>query len=166
MENLVLIGMPGAGKSTVGVVLAKMLGYSFLDSDLLIQQKEGRLLQQIIDEDGMERFIEIENEVNRSIVVSRTVIATGGSVVYGEEAMEHLRNIGKVIYIDLPETEIEKRVGNLATRGVALRKGHTLADLYLERVPLYQKYAHASLDTSSLSIEEAARAIIALYREP
>ena len=165
MDNVILIGMPGAGKSTVGVVLAKMLGYFFLDSDLLIQQKEGRLLQQILDEDGLEKFIEIENEVNCSINVSRTVIATGGSVVYGEEAMKHLRQIGKVVYIDLPETEIEKRVGNFETRGIALKSGNTLADLFREREPLYRKYAHITADTASLSIEEAAKLMVKLLKE-
>ena len=116
MKNVVLIGMPGCGKSTVGVVLAKILGYRFLDSDLLIQESENRLLHDIIEQEGIEGFEAIENKVNASIDVKRSVIATGGSVVYGREAMEHLKNIGIVVYIKLPYEEVNHRLGNLEQR--------------------------------------------------
>jgi shikimate kinase len=120
MNNIILIGMPGSGKSTIGVVLAKVLGYRFLDSDLLIQEKENRKLSEILSEDGPDRFNEIENRINASIEVEKTIIATGGSVVYGEEAMEHLRSIGTVIYLRLPLEEIEKRLGDLHERGISM----------------------------------------------
>ena len=141
MKNIILIGMPGCGKSTVGVVLAKTIGYRFLDSDLLIQETDGRLLSEIIEQDGLEGFNSIENRINSQIRVDKTVIATGGSVVYGREAMEHLRNIGVVVYISLSYEEIEKRLGDLTKRGVSIKKGQTLRELYDERLPLYEKYA-------------------------
>ena len=122
MNNIVLIGMPGVGKSTVGVILAKELGYQFLDADLLIQKRENRLLKEIIEQEGVDGFIEIENQVNASIEADRTVVATGGSVVYGEEAMAHLKKIATVIYLRLSYEELEKRLGNLKNRGVVLRK--------------------------------------------
>ena len=156
MKNVVLIGMPGCGKSTVGVVLAKILGYRFLDSDLLIQESENRLLHDIIEQEGIEGFEAIENKVNASIDVKRSVIATGGSVVYGREAMEHLRSIGVVVYIRLPFEEIRKRLGNLHKRGVAIREGQTLRDLYDERVPLYEKYADITVDVDGRNISETA----------
>lgn len=141
-ENIVLIGMPGSGKSTVGVVLAKKLGYRFLDSDLVIQEKYGKLLHELIEEHGVEGFWKIENDVNASFDVRKSVIATGGSAVYGAEAMEHLRKLGTVVYLQLPYEEIAERLGDLNARGVTLKPGQTLADLYEERVPLYEKYAH------------------------
>ena len=113
------------GKSTVGVILAKELGYQFLDADLLIQKRENRLLKEIIEQEGVDGFIEIENQVNASIEADRTVVATGGSVVYGEEAMAHLKKIATVIYLRLSYEELEKRLGNLKNRGVVLREGHT-----------------------------------------
>ena len=141
MKNIVLIGMPGVGKSTIGVILAKELGYQFVDADLLIQKQEKRLLKEIISEEGIEGFIAIENQVNASIEANRTVIATGGSVVYGREAMEHLGEIATVIYLKLSYKALRKRLGNLKNRGVVLRDGQTLKDLYEERVVLYEKYA-------------------------
>ena len=141
MNNITLIGMPGVGKSTLGVVLAKILGYQFLDSDLLIQQQEERRLSRIIEEEGIEGFKKIENRVNASIEVQDTVIATGGSVVYCEEAMQHLKSVGKVVYLKLSYKSIKKRLGNLKGRGVVLKEGQTLLDLYEERIPLYEKYA-------------------------
>ena len=154
MKNIVLIGMPGAGKSTVGVVLAKVIGYKFIDADLLIQEREGRLLSTIIKEDGLERFIEIENERNCGIQGEKSVIATGGSVIYGKEAMEHLRKIGQIIYLRLPYEVLNSRLHNIKGRGVALKEGQTLKDLYEERCPLYEKYAHFILDTENLDVEE------------
>ena len=165
MKNIVLIGMPGCGKSTVGVVLAKILGYRFLDSDLLIQESENRLLHDIIEQEGIEGFEEIENKVNASIDVKRSVIATGGSVVYGREAMEHLKKIGIVVYIKLPYEEINHRLGNLEQRGVAIRKNQTLKDLYNERVPLYEKYADITVEEKNLTISQTALYIRNKLRE-
>lgn len=138
MKNIILIGMPGCGKSTVGVILAKIIGYSFLDSDLLIQEKDGRLLSEIISQEGLDGFNKIENKINASIDVSRSVIATGGSVIYGKEAMEHFKKIGIVVYIRLPYEEIANRLGDLTQRGVSIKEGQTLLDLYNERIPLYE----------------------------
>lgn len=153
-NNLVLIGMPGAGKSTVGVVLAKTLGFRFLDSDLCIQEQEGRLLHEIIATDGLDGFIAIENRVNASLDTDRSVIATGGSVIYGPEAMEHLAKIGRIVYLKLPYEEIESRLGNLTKRGVALRNGQTLRDLYKERIPLYERYAQITIDCKGKAIRD------------
>lgn len=154
MDNIILIGMPGVGKSTIGVVLAKHLGYSFLDSDLLIQEKKQMILQDIIEQYGLDGFNRIENEVNTSIRVSRTVIATGGSVIYGKEAMTHLKSMGTVIYLKLPCQELENRLGDLNQRGVSIRENQTLASLYEERIPLYEKYADIVLDCDGCSIRE------------
>ena len=137
VKNVVLIGMPGAGKSTIGVVLAKNLGISFMDSDLVIQEQEGKKLHELISEHGLEGFIEIEDRVNASLQPKKAVIATGGSVVYGKNAMEHLNEIGTVIYLKLSYESIEDRLGDLTERGVVLRESQTLKDLYEERVPLY-----------------------------
>lgn len=160
MNNITLIGMPGVGKSTLGVVLAKVLGFQFLDSDLLIQKKEKRRLHRIIAEEGIDRFKEIENSVNASIDVTDTVIATGGSVVYGQEAMEHLKSVGKVVYLKLSYKELKKRLGNLKGRGVVLKEGQTLMDLYEERIPLYEKYADIVVDEENKSLESALQAVL------
>lgn len=160
MNNIVLIGMPGVGKSTVGVILAKELGYQFLDADLLIQKRENRLLKEIIEQEGVDGFIEIENQVNASIEADRTVVATGGSVVYGEEAMAHLKKIATVIYLRLSYEKLEKRLGNLKNRGVVLREGQTLKDLYEERIKLYEKYADLIVDEENKGIEETLQAIV------
>ncbi len=154
MRNIILIGMPGAGKSTVGVVLAKRLGYAFVDSDLVIQEKYGRLLHDLIEEYGTEGFRELENEVNSGIDVQRSVIATGGSAVYGREAMEHFRKIGTVVYLKLPYAEIAERVGDLNARGVSMVPGQTLEDLYKERTPLYEKYAHITINCEGKMLRE------------
>lgn len=154
MKNIVLIGMPGAGKSTVGVVLAKRLGMSFMDSDLVIQEQEGKMLHEIIAEKGTEGFLVIEDKVNAAISPKNTVIATGGSVVYGHRAMEHLREIGTVCYLKLSYESIDERLGDLAQRGVALKDGQTLMDLYQERTPLYEKYANLVIDCENKNIRE------------
>lgn len=156
MKNIILIGMPSCGKSTVGVILAKIMGYRFLDSDLLIQEKEGRLLSEIIACEGLDGFNKIENKINASIDVSRSVIATGGSVVYGKDAMEHFKEIGIVVYIRLPYEEIANRLGDLAQRGVSIKEGQTLLDLYNERVPLYEGYADIIVDENGMTIPETA----------
>lgn len=160
MKNIVLIGMPGVGKSTVGVILAKELGYQFLDADLLIQKREHRLLKEIIAQEGVDGFIEIENQVNASIEAEDTVIATGGSVVYGKEAMEHLKKISTVIYLKLSYEELKKRLGNLKNRGVVLREGQTLNTLYQERIKLYEQYADIVIDEENKGIEETLQAIV------
>lgn len=153
-DNIVLIGMPGAGKSTVGVVLAKRLGYSFVDSDLVIQERYGKLLQELIEENGVEGFWKLENAVNASFVLQKSVIATGGSAVYGAEAMKHLREIGTVVYLKLPFEEMEARLGDLDARGVTLQPGQTLRDLYAERIPLYEKYAHVVINCEGKLLRE------------
>jgi shikimate kinase len=154
MKNIVLIGMPGAGKSTIGVILAKVLGYHFIDSDLLIQDQEKCLLKDIIERDGLEGLIAIEEQVNRDIQTENSVIATGGSVIYGARAMEHLREIGIVIYIKLSYETIKNRLGNIKQRGVVFREGQTLKSLYEERCPLYENYAHIIVDGENLAMEE------------
>lgn len=154
MKNVILIGMPGAGKSTVGVVLAKRLGYTFLDSDLVIQQKYGKLLHELIREHGVEGFWKIENDVNAGLICDKTVIATGGSAIYGAEAMEHLRSIGTVVYLRLTLSQIEERLGDLTERGVTLREGQDLKALYEERTPLYEKYAHVIIDCDGQKVRE------------
>lgn len=154
VKNVVLIGMPGAGKSTIGVVLAKNLGISFMDSDLVIQEQEGKKLHELISEHGLEGFIEIEDRVNASLQPKKAVIATGGSVVYGKNAMEHLNEIGTVIYLKLSYESIEDRLGDLTERGVVLRESQTLKNLYEERVPLYEKYANIVIDCDEKNIRE------------
>lgn len=161
-SNIVLIGMPGAGKSTIGVILAKVLGYHFVDADLVIQERENRLLKDIIEEDGLDRFIEIENEVNASLQVEKTVIATGGSVIYGEEAMKHLKEIGIVIYIKLSYETLDSRLGNIKQRGVVLKKGQNLEGLYKERCPLYEKYADHIIDGENMGVEDLLNRICSI----
>lgn len=161
-NNIVLIGMPGVGKSTIGVVLAKMLGYDFIDADLVIQEKEKKLLREIIAEVGAEGFIEVENRVNSSIEAEHAIIATGGSVVYGAEAMAHLKEIGTVLYLKLPYEELQKRLRDIKGRGVVLKDGQTLKDLYEERVPLYEKYADFTVDEERCSIEQTIDKILKL----
>ena len=162
MQHVILIGMPGAGKSTVGVVLAKKLGYAFVDADLVIQAKEARLLHEIIAQRGVEGFWQVEESVNASIQADRTVIATGGSAVYGRRAMVHYQEMGKIVYLSLPLEEIRLRLGDLNERGVTLREGQDLAALYEERVPLYEKYAHITVECEGLSIREIVERIVTL----
>jgi len=164
MENVVLIGMPGAGKSTAGVILAKILGYEFVDSDLIIQKEEHKLLKDIIAEKGVEGFIEVENRINSSIDCEHSVIATGGSVIYGEEAMLHLKSIGKVVYLKLSYETIDARLSNIKGRGVVLRNGQNLHDLYTERIPLYEKYADYIVEEDFLTIEETVQKIADLLK--
>ncbi len=153
-NNIVLIGMPGVGKSSAGVVLAKILGYEFVDSDLVIQKQEKRLLKDIIATEGNDGFLEIENRINASIDVVNSVIATGGSVIYGKEAMKHLAEIGTVVYLRATYETIDSRLSNLTGRGVAIKEGQTLFDLYVERTVLYEKYAELIIDLDGLTIEE------------
>ncbi len=158
-ENIILIGMPGAGKSSIGVVLAKAIGYEFVDTDLLIQAREGCLLSEIIEKEGRERFVEIENEVNAGLDVKRCVIAPGGSVIYGIEAMKHFQEIGTIVYLKLSYEDLAKRLGNLKGRGVVLKEGQTLKDLYEERTRLYETYADLTISEKNRGIEETLQAI-------
>ena len=164
-RNIILIGMPGVGTSTIGVIAAKQLGYQFVDADLLIQQQEKRLLHEIISEEGVDGFLEIENRVNASIQTEGAVIATGGSVIYGKEAMEHLSSIGTVVYLKLPYPELKRRLRNLKDLGVVLKDGQTLQDLYDERTPLYEKYADIIVDETGLEIEETREKMEQMLRE-
>ena len=157
--NIVLIGMPGCGKSTVGVVLAKALGMDFIDSDLLIQRSRNMRLHQIIEQVGDEGFRAIENEVNAAIDTDNCIIATGGSVVYGQQAMEHLRQIGTVVYLRLDYEQIEERLGDLHARGVSMKPGQTLRDLFDERTPLYEKWAHETVACDGLRLREVVAEI-------
>lgn len=159
-DNIVLIGMPGVGKSTVGVILAKVLGYQFLDADLVIQEQEGKLLREIIEEVGAEGFIQVENRINAELKCSKTIIATGGSVVYGKEAMEHLKEIGTVVYLEVSFPILEKRLSDIKGRGVVLKEGQTLYDLYEERTPLYEKYADVRVLEEGLSVEETVEQLV------
>lgn len=160
MSNIILIGMPGVGKSTVGVVLAKHLGYHFMDSDLVIQEQEGKLLHEIISECGTEGFLAIEERINAAIEAEDTVIATGGSAVYGIKAMEHFRRIGLIVYLSLPYEELEERLGDLNERGVALKPGQTLKDLLDERKPLYETYGQIKIDCKGKQIREIVADIV------
>ncbi len=145
MNNIILIGMPGSGKSTVGVLLAKALGYLFDDVDLLISRRAGKPLQKILDEDGLEYFLRLEEELGSTLDADRTVIATGCSMVLSEKAMAHLKGMGEVVFIDVPFAEIERRVTNIKTRGIVFHPNETLADVYRERLPLYERYADRTL---------------------
>lgn len=159
-KNIVLIGMPGAGKSTVGVVLAKKLGYKFIDSDLVIQEKTGKLLPQLIAEHGVEGFWQIENDVNAAFDVEKSIIATGGSAIYGTKAMEHLKSIGTVVYLQLSLEEIENRLGDLNERGVTLKEGQDLKALYEERIPLYEKYADLVVPCDHTMLKDVVAKIV------
>lgn len=145
-DNIVLIGMPGCGKSTIGVLLAKNVAYGFLDADLVIQEQSGRKLQDMIDDMGPDAYVQFEEAVNSTLALSHTVIATGGSAVYGARAMEHLREIGTVVYLRVPLEELRRRIKNFSTRGIVMREDQTFEDLYEERSALYEKYADLTVD--------------------
>ncbi len=161
--NIVLIGMPGCGKSTVGVLLAKSMLYDFLDTDLVIQQKYSMPLCEIINSVGTEKFKQIEDEALTGIDAENTVIATGGSAVYGEKAMAHLKENGKIVYLKLPLTEIEKRIQNIKTRGIVMAKNETLGDIFTERIPLYERFADITVDCTGLTAEECVNKIISHF---
>lgn len=145
-DNITLIGMPGSGKSTVGVLLAKALGYDFLDTDLLIQSREGALLQDILDRRGVEAFLDAEEAAIRSVSCHRHIIAPGGSCVCREGSMAHLKTLGRVVYLHVPLEELTQRIQNLSSRGIAMEPGETLADVMARRAPLYEKYADVTVD--------------------
>lgn len=159
-NNVILIGMPGVGKSTSGVILAKVLNYDFLDSDLVIQKKMGKRLKDIILERGIHGFNALENEINSEISVSDTVIATGGSVVYGQDAMDHFKEIGTIVYLRIGYDNLDKRLGDLDERGVVHKEGQTLLQLYEERTALYEKYADVTVDLDDKNVAETVDAIL------
>lgn len=158
-KNIVLIGMPGAGKSTIGVLLAKALNYNFIDADLVIQQQNNKKLYEIINEVGIDEFLKIEDETIANINTTGTVIATGGSAIYGEKAMMHMRDNGIVLYLKLSCVEIINRISNIKTRGIAMKDGKTIFDIYNERVPLYEKYADVVVDCENTTIEQCVEMI-------
>ncbi|MBQ4603946.1 MAG: shikimate kinase [Clostridia bacterium] len=162
MKNIVLIGMPGAGKSTIGVLLAKTMLMDFCDTDLIIQKKEGSALCEIIKEKGTGEFIRIEDEIIGAQKFENCVIATGGSAVYGENAMKNLRENGIIVYLKVNSDELEKRICNIHTRGIAMKEGTTIAELYAERAPLYEKYADITVDCSHSTPEQCVDNISAL----
>ena len=159
MRSIILIGMPSCGKSTLGVLLAKRLGMRFLDSDLLIQEQEGMLLHQIINERGISGFLAVENRVNSSICDDNTVVSTGGSVIYGKEAMEHLSALGTVVYLRIPFETMKERLGDYTHRGVVMPNGGTLEEMYRERAPLYERYAHLAVDVCDFSLSDSVERI-------
>lgn len=163
MKNIIFIGMPASGKSTVGVVVAKRLGYGFVDTDLLIQAQEKKLLKEIIAEVGNEGFLKIENQVNRDVDVNRCVISPGGSVVYCEEAMNHYKEIGTIVYLKVPFETIDRRISNAKNRGVVLKEGQTLKDLYDERTALFEKYADYTISEEGLSLEDTIDEVLNLF---
>ncbi|MDP4088725.1 MAG: shikimate kinase [Bacillota bacterium] len=158
--NIVLIGMPGAGKSTVGVILAKVLGISFLDTDIVIQQDEKSKLHKIIERFGIKYFLEVEERHILGLEVEDHVIATGGSVIYSEKSIEHLKESGILVYLQLSLKEVEKRLSDITTRGIAMEKGSNLEQLYSERKPLYEKYADITIDCTGKSMEEVVGEIV------
>jgi len=159
-ENIVLIGMPGAGKSTIGVLLAKAINYQFIDTDLIIQNRTNMKLFELINKNGINTFLKIEEDILSELTYKKTVIATGGSAVYGEKAMKHLSENGHIIYIKLSCEEIKKRVNNIKTRGIAMSNGSSIEDVYEERIALYDKYADIIVDCENMNIEESVNKIM------
>lgn len=164
MKNIVLTGMAGAGKSTIGVVLAKELGMDFIDTDILIQQLEKRLLQTILDTEGVDRFLAIEESVVSQLHVSNSIIATGGSVVYSDLAMHTLAAHGLIVYLSAPFDALLGRLSNVSTRGIVIKKGSTLKDVYIERIPLYEKYSACTIDCTTLDVARCVQEIATFYR--
>lgn len=160
MKSIILIGMPAVGKSTVGVVVAKRLGYEFIDTDLLIQKQENRLLKEIIEDEGIDGFLKIENQVNCDVQAERAVISPGGSVVYCQEAMEHYKKIGVVVYLRASFETINNRIRNAKNRGVVLKEGQTLERLYEERVKLFEKYADITIDEEGKELGEMIELVL------
>lgn len=165
MNNIIFIGMPASGKSTIGVVVAKRLGYEFVDTDLLIQKQEKRLLHQIIAEEGLEGFLAIEDRVNAEVEVRKAVIAPGGSVVYCKNAMQHYKEIGTVVYLQASYETIAARIGDVKKRGVALKEGQTLRDLYEERRILFEQYADMIICEDGLTLEETIGKVLGALRK-
>lgn len=159
-NNIILIGMPGVGKSTIGVILAKIMGYRFVDADIVIQEQEGRLLKDIIAQEGVDGFIKIEDRVNRNLNMKKAVIATGGSAVYGKNAMENYKETSTIIYLKLDYEALDDRLSDIKGRGVVLRDDQTLKDIYDERTKLYEKYADIIIDEGSLDVEKTVERLL------
>lgn len=159
-KNIVLIGMPGSGKSTCGVLAAKALLKNFFDTDLLIQGLEQSRLQDIIDNKGIDYFLSAEESAILSLDINATVIATGGSVIYSDRAMQHLKSMGRIIYLHLGYETMCSRIKNITTRGVVLKSGTTLLDMYNERLPLYEKYADAVIHCDKNTVEQTVQQIV------
>lgn len=160
MDNIILIGMPAVGKSTVGVVVAKRMGYRFIDTDILIQEEEGKLLKDIIAEKGIDGFLEIEDRINANVIAKHSVISPGGSVVYCENAMKHYKEIGKIVYLKASFETISRRLKNARRRGVVLKDGQSLKDLYDERVALFEQYADVTVCEDGLKLEETIENVL------
>lgn len=154
MKNVVMVGMPGSGKSTIGVILAKSLGFDFVDTDLVICKREGKRLQEIIDTEGLEKFLEIEQQVGEEISPVNSVVATGGSMILSDEAMKNLKKDGIVVYVEVPLKILKKRITNMKTRGIAFKKGETLEDIFRVRTPLYEKYADITITADENTVPE------------
>jgi len=160
MKNIILIGMPAVGKSTVGVVAAKRIGYQFIDTDLLIQEKENRLLKEIIADEGIDGFLKIEDRINSSINAEKAVISPGGSIIYCQNAMEHFGKIGTIVYLQASFETISNRLNNAKGRGVVLKDGQTLKDLYDERTVLFEKYADKIVCQDGLELEQSVETVL------
>ena len=165
MKNIIFIGMPAAGKSTIGVVAAKRLGYNFIDTDLLIQQSEGKLLSEIIAEKGLDEFVKIEDRVNAQVEAERSVISPGGSVVYCENAMRHYKEIGIVVYLKVSFETISKRIGDAKKRGVVLKDNQTLEDLYRERTALFERYADITISSDEMELADTIDKVLDILNE-
>ena len=160
MRNIILVGMPGAGKSTVGVILAKTLGMNFIDTDIVLQENTGRMLQEIINTEGIDAFLQAEESVIVSLNGENTTIATGGSVVFSEKSMKYLKKQGIIIYLSLSYEEMVRRIRNMTTRGIVLAADQSLLDLYNQRLPLYEKYADRTIDCSDRDVEKIVENIL------
>lgn len=160
MENIVLVGMPSCGKSTVGVVLAKTMNKGFVDTDILIQQREDCTLQEIINEKGNDYFHRVEEQVLLDFDGENYVVATGGSAIYFDRAMSHFKEKGKIVYLKVSLDTVLTRLNNIKTRGVTLEKGQTLGDLYNQRIPLYEKHADIIIEADGLTVEEVVERIM------
>ena len=159
-DNIILVGMPSCGKSTVGVILAKTLGMDFVDTDILIQTEEGMTLQEIIDSRGEDAFYDIEERILSSYEGSDQIIATGGSAIYYQDAMDHLAEMGTVIYLKVSLDTVLKRLKNISTRGVPMKEGMTLEKLYQERIPLYESRSHITVEAEGMTVEQVVTEIV------
>lgn len=163
LNNIVLIGMPSSGKSTVGIILAKYLCMNFIDTDLIIQKNTGKALQKIIDEDGLERFLEIENKVMINLNCKNTIIATGGSSIFSASGINHLKANSIVVYLEISYPILVKRINNIQTRGIVMRADQNLKDLYDERSPLYEKYSDMKINCDLLTTQECVEKLIEYF---